>query len=90
MTGNIEQHEQARKYFIACEQGLKVAAQKLQNKPDMNPLTEAITSMSQAITTLTTNMASIQQDIHDLKQSQRNRYLLENVELCYLQDKCKC
>lgn len=77
MTGNIEQHEQARKYFIACEQGLKVAAQKLQNKPDMNPLTEAITSMSQAITTLTTNMASIQQDIHDLKQSQRNRYLLE-------------
>lgn len=31
MTGNTERHEQARQYFIACEQGLKVATQKLQN-----------------------------------------------------------
>ena len=45
---------------------------------NMTPITEAITSMSQAITTLTTNMAAMQQDIQDLKQSQRNRYLLEN------------
>lgn len=44
---------------------------------DMAPITEAITSMSQAITILTTNMATMQQDIRDLKQSQRNRYLLE-------------
>jgi len=29
MTSNTERHEQARQYFIACEQGLKVAAQKL-------------------------------------------------------------
>ena len=36
------------------------------------------TSMSQAITTLITNMAAMQQEIQDLKQSQRNRYLLEN------------
>lgn len=28
MTGNTEKHEQARQYFIACEQGLKIAAQK--------------------------------------------------------------
>ena len=45
---------------------------------NMTPITEAITSMSQAITTLTNNMTSMQQDIQDLKQSQRNRYLLEN------------
>ncbi len=45
---------------------------------NMTPITEAITSMSQAITTLTTNMAAMQQDIQDLKHSQRNRYLLEN------------
>lgn len=45
---------------------------------NMAPITEAITSMSQAITTLTNNMASMQQDIQDLKQSQRNRFLLEN------------
>lgn len=44
---------------------------------NMTPIAEAITSMSQAITTLTTNMISVQQDIQDLKQSQRNRYLLE-------------
>lgn len=45
---------------------------------NITPITEAITSMSQAITTLTNNMAVMQQDIQDLKQSQRNRYLLEN------------
>lgn len=44
---------------------------------DMTPITKAITSMSQAITTLTANIAIMQQDIQDLKQSQRNRYLLE-------------
>ena len=31
MTGNTERHEQARQYFVACEQGLKVTAQKLQS-----------------------------------------------------------
>lgn len=45
---------------------------------NITPITEAITSMSQAITTLTNNMAAIQQKIQELKQSQRNRYLLEN------------
>lgn len=30
MTGNTEKHEQARQYFIACEQGLKAASQRLQ------------------------------------------------------------
>lgn len=44
---------------------------------DMTPITEAITSMSQVITTLTTNMTVMQQDIQNLKQSQINRYLLE-------------
>lgn len=44
---------------------------------DITPISEAITSMSQAITTVTTNIAAMQQDIQELKQSQRNRYLLE-------------
>lgn len=34
MTGNTERHEQARQYFIACEQGLKIATQKLQTNPN--------------------------------------------------------
>lgn len=31
MTGNTERHEQARQYFIACEQGLKVVTEKLKS-----------------------------------------------------------
>jgi anti-repressor protein len=29
MTGTTERHKEARKYFIACEQGLKVVEEKL-------------------------------------------------------------
>lgn len=71
MTGNTEKHEQARQYFIACEQGLKIAANKLQNQTlNLQPLADAIT-------TLTNNVLSMQKDIQDLQQAQRNRYLLE-------------
>ena len=48
MTGNTERHEQARQYFIACEQGLKVATQKLQSNTsnEINEkLIELLTSM---------------------------------------------
>ena len=34
MTGNTERHEQARQYFIACEQGLKVAVHKLERSEE--------------------------------------------------------
>ncbi len=44
---------------------------------DITPITNTITSMSKAITTLTAGMTAIQKDIQELKQSQRNRYLLE-------------
>lgn len=71
MTGNTERHEQARQYFIACEQGLKIAIQRLQSQQiNMKPLVDAIT-------TLTNNILSMQQEIQELKQSQRNKYLLE-------------
>ncbi len=42
MTGNSERHEQARQYFIACEQGLKVTAQKLQSNANTDKLASAI------------------------------------------------
>ena len=45
---------------------------------DITPISDTISSMTQAITTLTNNMITMQQDIQELKQSQRNRYLLEN------------
>lgn len=45
--------------------------------PDMKPITDAITTLAQSMATLTTNITSMQQDIQELKQSQKNRYLLE-------------
>ena len=64
MTGTTERHEEARKYFIACEQGLKVAAEKLRsNQLDLQPLINAIAA-------LTTNMTKIQEDISSLKEEQ--------------------
>lgn len=71
MTGNTERHNQAREYFVACEQGLKVATTKLkENIIDMKPFVDTITALTSTITTM-------QQDIASIKQSQTNRYLLE-------------
>lgn len=77
MTVKNERGQEARRYFIACEQGLKIAATKLQSNTNMTEMMESLKSMAQAITTLTNNMITMQQDIQELKQSQRNRYLLE-------------
>lgn len=55
MTGNTERHEQARQYFIACEQGLKIATQKLQSIPDNSineKLIELLTSMDNRLSKL--------------------------------------
>lgn len=55
MTGNTERHEQARQYFIACEQGLKVATQKLQSIPNNSTnekLIELLTSMDNRLSKL--------------------------------------
>lgn len=55
MTGNTERHEQARQYFVACEQGLKVVAQKLQsvtNNSTDEKLIELLTSMDNRLSKL--------------------------------------
>ena len=41
----------------------------------MKPITEAIASMAQVISTLTTNLTTIQQDIQDLKDSQKPLFI---------------
>ena len=46
MTGNTERHEQARQYFIACEQGLKAATQKIQSSKNIDKLFSAIENMN--------------------------------------------
>jgi len=55
MTGNTERHEQARQYFVACEQGFKVATQKLQsvvNNSTDEKLIELLTSMDNRLSKL--------------------------------------
>lgn len=45
--------------------------------PNMKPITDAITTLAQTMSTLTINITNMQQDIQELKQLQKNRYLLE-------------
>ena len=55
MTVKNERGQEARKYFIACEQGLRVAAQKLQSISDNNTnkkLIELLTSMDNRLSKL--------------------------------------
>lgn len=50
MTGNTEKHEQARDYFIACEQGLKIATTKLQARnDDIQILVQSVNNLVQKI-----------------------------------------
>lgn len=50
MTGNTEKHEQARNYFIACEQGLKIATAKLQARNDyIQALAQSVNNLVQKI-----------------------------------------
>lgn len=71
MTGNSERHEQARDYFIACEQGLKIATNKLKSQRyNLEPLFDAITTLTQTI-------ASMQQDISSIKESSQKKKLPE-------------
>ena len=50
MTGNTEKHEQARDYFIACEQGLKIATTKLQARnDDIQILAQSVNNLVQKI-----------------------------------------
>lgn len=55
MTVKNERGQEARKYFIACEQGLKIATQKLQSIPNNNTnekLIELLTSMDSRLSKL--------------------------------------
>lgn len=45
---------------------------------DTSQITSAITTLAETMNVLVSNITSMQQDMSELKQSQRNRYLLEN------------
>lgn len=71
MTVRNERGKQARDYFIACEQGLKIATTKLKSQQyNLEPLFDAITILTQTIT-------SMQQDISSIKKSSQKKKLPE-------------
>jgi len=50
MTGNTQKHEQARNYFVACEQGLKIAAERTSCiQITLQSLTEAISALTNSV-----------------------------------------
>ena len=70
MTGNTEKHEQARQYFIACEQGLKIATKKLQDTTlQQNQFTQELVS---AIKTVNNTLQSMNDRILKLEESQNS------------------
>lgn len=71
MTGNSEKHEQARQYFLACEKGLKIASEKM--NASNNNLEKSINLISEALTNISSSIATMQSEITQLKQTQRNK-----------------
>lgn len=68
MTGNSERHEQARQYFLACEQGLKIAAKKLQsNNVQILATLENITTLLSDTIDRITCLESAQQETLQLQ-----------------------
>lgn len=73
MTGNTERHEQARQYFIACEQGLKVAAKKLQDNSN-NQLTQELITTLTSINERLSKLEEKQETIPQLESSYKKPY----------------
>lgn len=90
MTGNTERHEQARQYFIACEQGLKVSTQKLQNNPQNNMLNakliELLTSMDNRLSKLEDQTAKKRLPEKKYSRWKRNTFNKLNALLSYVNE----
>jgi len=61
MTVKNERGQEARKYFIACEQGLKVATQKLQSNENTDKLASAIENMNVTLTSINTRLTKLEE-----------------------------
>jgi phage anti-repressor protein len=67
MTGNTKRHEQARQYFIACEQGLKIATQKIQNNINEDKLVSAIDNMNTTLSSINTRLSALEEQSNKKK-----------------------
>lgn len=89
MTGNTERHEQARQYFIACEQGLKVATQKLQSNPNHEineKLIELLTSMDSRLSKLEDQSNKKKLPLKQYSRWKSNTFKKLNTLLSYVND----
>lgn len=66
MTGNTERHEQARNYFIAYKQGLKIATNKFQ----VNSLNDILTD---AFSSINNRLSKLEESIQDKPESPTNK-----------------
>jgi phage anti-repressor protein len=67
MTGNTEKHEQARQYFLACEQGLKIATQKMKNNISEDKLASAIDNMSATLSSINARLTALEEQSNKRK-----------------------
>ena len=62
MTVKNERGQEARKYFIACEQGLKIATQKLQESNFENKLANAIENINITLLSLNDRLTKLEEN----------------------------
>lgn len=85
MTGNSEKHEQARDYFIACEQGLKIATTKLQARnDDIQVLAQSVNNLVQKIDS---KFDSLESRVSTLENNVAQKPLLKKQRFTYWQSK---
>lgn len=68
MTGNTKRHEQARQYFIACEQGLKVSTQRIQSIINTDKLSSVIDNMNNTLSSINTRLTKLEEQSQFLLQ----------------------
>ena len=85
MTGNTEKHEQARDYFIACEQGLKVATAKLETRnAEIRSLVDSINNLTQK---LDDKFTSLESRVSTLENNTTTQKSLSNKRFSYWKSK---
>lgn len=89
MTVKNERGQEARKYFIACEQGLKVATQKLQSNPNHEineKLIELLTSMDSRLSKLEDQSNKKKLPLKQYSRWKSNTFRKLNTLLSYVND----
>lgn len=89
MSVKNERGQEARKYFIACEQGLKVAAQKLQSSVDTYKLASAIENINTTLTYINTRLTKLEEQSEQQPQTENTYKKPYNPWFAKMQPKYK-